>query len=158
MLIGGYVLVRMLCYFMLFRTTEYSIQYDIPEEVEKYFKLIGLIIYTSYMDQFVNSIQPDPGNIEEITLHGAPPTPRTKPLYFCKYFFPILLNNFFSDFNQILAEKQKNMNIQPDTEKNFLLGAPSPEDLQFLYTDNFMEDIGRKIRIFLNNMYQQVRF
>jgi hypothetical protein len=60
--------------------------------------------------------------------------------------------------NPNIAEKQQDQQIEPDTERNFLAGAPSPEDLAFLYEDGFMEDIGRKIRIFLNNMYDQVMF
>ena len=74
LLIGGFVLIRMLCYYLLFRTSEFSREFEMTIEFQKYLKLIGLVIYTSFIDQFEETIQPDPGNIEEITLLGNAPT------------------------------------------------------------------------------------
>lgn len=86
----------MLCYYLLLRTSEYSEQFHITDDVRKYFKLIGLVIYTSYMDMFEEAIIADPGNIEEITLLGNIPTARQTPLYFCKFDSKCANFDFFS--------------------------------------------------------------
>lgn len=58
MLIGGFILVRILCYELLNRTGEYSKEFSITNEMHLYFKMMGLIIYLAFMDIFELSVSP----------------------------------------------------------------------------------------------------
>lgn len=55
-----------------------------PEFV-KYLKLIGLVIYTSFIDQFEQTIPPNPTNVNKISLIDNAPSKRKRPLYFCNF-------------------------------------------------------------------------
>lgn len=84
MLIGGYILVRVLCYELLNRTGEYSKEFQVTEEMHVYFKMMGLIIYVAYMDTFELSLSPIKGNTESITAGITKPNFKRAPIYFCK--------------------------------------------------------------------------
>ena len=91
-------MIRILCYYLFLRTTEYSLQFTITEDCKRYFKMMGFVIYTAYIEVFLNAIYADPNNTKKVTLIANTPKPRQKPLYFCKNLFKTLgyFSNFFS--------------------------------------------------------------
>lgn len=84
MLIGGFVLIRALCFELLNRTGEYSKEFQVTEEMHVYFKMMGLIIYVAFMDTFELSLSPVVGNTEAISAGVSKPSYRKAPMYFCK--------------------------------------------------------------------------
>lgn len=65
-------------------------------------------------------------------------------MYFCK------LNRSYLNLQ---AEKQEMEKAVATPQRNFLVGEPPKEKLQFLYQDNLIQDLGKKIIIVVNNFY-----
>lgn len=84
MLIGGFLLVKMLCFHLYFRTYEYHTQAEISPECKRYFKLIGLVIYTAYIELYYERLPANPDNIQDITMINEVPQIRKEQLYYSK--------------------------------------------------------------------------
>lgn len=111
MLIGGFLIVKMLCFHLFFRTYEYHSTVELDKNCKRYFKLIGLVIYTAYIELFLEKTPANPDNINEITMINEIPGIITSPLY---YSIPYIFTNLFK--NKLMREK-----ISPLTLKGISL-------------------------------------
>lgn len=60
------------------------------------------------------------------------------------------------DLKLELTDEGKDLPV--DEEKNFVIGAPTIDDVDFLQDEGFLDEIKDQIDHFLENMYDQVQF